>query len=255
MKKMTLVLHRACPGIIIMSGDSKSVDALLDPYTFQQIEGTPLEDTGRKVEKVIKISDYSLLGVGGFEDVGDKIKLEMLSRSKQRDTFRDSVRIFNQIVDELRGEGSEISNYLNSKNTLSCVISGFCADGKIGVSDFESGKDTYADELILTHTQETKTILAPLLEFGDMIDDLFDMKNKIVTEESLIKKMMQIHATIAHITPQRVSNDCYIHILRAPEASGCVPSYQKKVMDTTKIQKKLPPIDKLKKQLGLQGCA
>lgn len=226
---MTLVLGTALYNkFVAMSSDTRRVMVEYWHYpetnTYEK-KNQPAEASEGEYLKVVKLSDYALMGVGGIGELGTYLKEEM---SKSVLPFEDlaicKIKLESLIQKARSDHDLKYSSFLNQEGGIQVVIMGFYHGGATGIVAFDSGDKSEVIESITDFNSGWQYgLISPVKKYlaPNVKSELFKMpRAKMVKKKENIKKIQWIHKLISKAHPVEVSSDGVMHVLaRQPDGT------------------------------------
>lgn len=233
---MTLILTTGRSGnFVAMSGDKRRVTHNywydLKTGEYEKIDDKPIIDEVPVNNKVVKLSNYALMGIGGTASLGEYLRDTMLELVEEDDDLGECAKKLKKIITrartELRKEG--FFSFFNHKDGIMVTISGFYSDNSTGIVSFESGPGTHVIENKVSIGSKYWTLIPPnrkYLEMGNALINVnefdprfFEVNIQKATNENEVWKtihadqMIWFHSLVAQNQPLEVSKDGFLHSL------------------------------------------
>lgn len=233
---MTLILTTGRSGnFVAMSGDKRRVthSYLYDLKTgeYEKIDDKPIIDEVPVNNKVVKLSNYALMGLGGTASLGEYLRDTMLKLVEEDDDLGECAKKLKKIITGARNELRQeiFFPFLNQENGVMVTISGFYSDNSTGVVSFVSGTDTLVNENKVPKGSSYWTLIPPIkkyLEMGSVLININELDPRLfemniekppnrneVWKTIHAEQMIWFHSLVAENQPTEVSKDGFLHSL------------------------------------------
>lgn len=233
---MTLILTTGRSGnFVAMSGDKRRVTHSywrdIKTGEYERINDKPKIDEVPVNNKVVKLSNYALMGIGGTASLGTYLRDTMLMLVEEEDDLRECAKKLEKIITGARNElrKEDFFSFLDHENGVMVTISGFYSDNSTGIVSFESGPGTHVIENKVPIGSKYWTLIPPTrkyLEMGSALINVnefdsrfFEVNIQKATNENEVWKtihadqMIWFHSLVAQNQPIEVSKDGFLHSL------------------------------------------
>ena len=210
--RMTLVLSMVQKDFVVMTSDPSRV-----VYKYYYLEDLqPVDDqestSNEKAEKVFKLTDRVLIGLGGTKEIALEVLYEMQKRIKPTYDLKKCGQVLGKIISELRGRSLH-GRFLNKEDGLVVLLNGFYFNGRTGQLSFESGTETEVEETICPNQRYLYAIIPPYDDYKRLASSLFSIGDKPRNVDTFAAHVTGIHTTLSYLHPERISSDCGLFVL------------------------------------------
>lgn len=203
--------------------------------------------------KTHKLNDYILVGAGGNAGLATYLVDILKRKIKEEHDMSHCKEILDSIIErELANkEGPEFLSFLDVKEGVSVILSGFYRDGSTGLISFMSGEGV--DEQKASPGYMQNMMITPAIEYLRRIDEMFkplaDATYENVPADKITGAIFQdalshatmLHGVISYNHPVEISPDFEIHILALENGK---PRYSVEKYDLSEAHKHYAELEK-----------
>lgn len=230
---MTLVLSASLSGnFAFMTSDKRVVrakykESALEAGEVVIDESVPKIVCDEKDTKTHRLTNSVLVGAGGTAELSIFLTNALKHAVKDGDDLSDCKEILETIIEEARAQdGPDFLRYLDIKEGVSVVLSGFYRDGCTGLVTFSGGKDAGVKEEKADEGYRY-TLIAPAKEYLRRPDELFNIpqlndsdldelspaERGSVVFQAIFDRLVLIHGVASYNHPIEISSDFDIHVI------------------------------------------
>ena len=225
---MTLVSAAACKdSFVVMTSDSIIVTQFYDPVTLERLDDMGSQHLGTIGEKgknkVIRLTDYVLMGMAGVSDLAWDVQQEIQSRVRPDYDLKDCLRVARESITDLRSSGDiELRDFLDVTGTgLGIIMTGFYKTNGTGLAIYGSGPDGgyFAEQKSSENTRNGYicSMIPPILDYKKYLMDLFELPpGRPITAKTVTDQMASIQYAMYTNHPDLLTSDMHVHTLFKP---------------------------------------